>query len=172
MKPEFVMTAIMGVGLVIVVLVLFSRNQKQQLVHRERMVALEKGVAVPSAEPPRPWSPRVYLLRGLIWSFSGVALFICLLGLSAASRRPQSGSDRAFEARRLSDMAGISREEANRIIEKDAAQTTIGMPATIALLGLIPLAVGLAYLVFYQTGEPERSAAAAETRLETPHRMA
>lgn len=139
------------IGLVIVVFFLFARNYKLQLMHRERMVALEKGVALPPFPVERPWSPRVYLLRGLIWSLVGAALVICLLGLATTSRRPATPSDIAFEAKRLSDYAGIPREEATRIVER--SQRTEQVPPTVALLGLLPLAVGLAYLVFYYTGE-------------------
>jgi hypothetical protein len=115
MDPEFVMTAFIVVGLVITLAVLFGRSRNQQLLHQERMAALEKGVAVVE---PRLWSTRVYLLRGLIWSFCGAALCICLFGLSTSNHTSTS----------------------------------------VALLGLIPLSVGLAYLVFYFTGERRQAA--------------
>jgi len=155
MGPEFVLLSLTLAGLVITLCVLYSRARNQQLAHEERMAALDKGVTVPPMPPQRPWSPRVYLLRGLIWSFCGAALIICLLGLASASpsHRGVSAMNMAFDAKRLMDMTGISREEANRIVEKDAAQQSEKPPAAIALLGLIPLSVGLAYLVFYYTGE-------------------
>ena len=152
MGPEFVMIFFAATGLVIVGMVLFSRNRKQQLMHEERMAAFEKGVAVPPVQEARPWSPRVYLLRGLIWSFVGAASIVCLLGVAASSRRPLSASDQAFEAKRLSDVAGISYQEAIRLVEKDGGLHHDGPTEAIALLGLIPLAVGMAYLVFYYTG--------------------
>jgi hypothetical protein len=110
-------------------------------------------LALPAFEPERPWSPRVYLLRGLIWSFCGAALFVCLLGLAAASRRPESASSMAWQAKTLTDTLGISREEAKQLVEKDAASHPHGMSDEVAFLGVMPLAVGLAYLVFYFTGE-------------------
>ncbi len=152
------MSFLIGAGLFIVLAVLYTRARKQQLLHQERMAALEKGVAVPAPEPEQPFTARVYLLRGLIWSFCGTAIVVCLLGLAAARHRPQSAYDMAFEAKRLSDTAGISREEAQRIVEKDAASQVNGMPASVALLGLIPLSIGLAYLVFYYTGESRKPA--------------
>jgi hypothetical protein len=156
MAPEFVMVSLMMTGLVITLVVLFSRSRKQQLAHEERMAALEKGVAVPPIEPQRPWSTRVYLLRGLIWSFCGAAVIVCLVALAAASHRPKSASELAFEAKQLSSMADISREEAKQLVEKDAGLHDKELPTGVALIGLIPLAVGLAYLVFYYTDDSRR----------------
>jgi hypothetical protein len=161
MRPEaIVLVLFMTVGLVVTLAILFSRNRSQQLLHEERMAALEKGVAVPPVAPRRPWSPRVYLLRGLIWSFVGGAVIVCLLGLAAVPHRGESAANMAFEARRLSDEAGVSREEAKRLVEKDYAEGRNGMPASVAFLGLLPLSVGLAYLVFYYTGESRKPAVA------------
>jgi len=142
-------------GLILTLALLFLRNRKQHLLHSERMAAIEKGVALPAIELERPWSTRVYLLRGLIWSCSGAALFICLLALSTA-HRPLSATDQILEASRISHMAGISMEEAKQIVEKDAGVRRDQAPASIALLGLLPLSVGLAYLVFYYTSERDR----------------
>lgn len=160
MTPAFGMSLVVVAGLILTLAILLSRNRKQQLLHVERMAALEKGVPVPVIEPARPWSPRVYLLRGLIWSFSGAALMICLLGLSASPRRPTTAYDRAVEAGRLSKMTGIPLAEAEQIVTRDRTLHDDGLPASVALLGLIPLGVGLAYLVFYYTGETRTPAAA------------
>ena len=51
----------------------------------------------------------------------------------------------------------MSAEEAKQIIEKDRDTGRNGMPRSVALLGLIPLGVGLAYLVFYYAGDIRRS---------------
>jgi hypothetical protein len=150
---------ILGFGLVLTLALLFLRNRKQHLLHLERMAAIEKGVALPAAQPERPWSTRVYFLRGLIWSFSGAALFLCLLGLSTV-RRPPTASNRALEASRISQMTGISMHEAAQIVEKDAGQDPNQPPVSLPLLGLLPLSVGLAYLVFYYTGERDRHSSA------------
>src|ERR1039458_2969323 len=63
----FILAALVGV-----VVVLYLRHGSLQMLHHERMAALEKGVPVPVARTLAPWSPRVYLLRGLIWSASGL----------------------------------------------------------------------------------------------------
>ena len=46
------------------------------------------------------------------------------------------------------------------MVDKDSAKK--GMPAGVALLGVVPLAVGLAYLVFYFTDD-SRKRLTAET---------
>jgi hypothetical protein len=150
--------------LVVVVMMLWLRHRNQQALHQERMSALEKGVPLPATLGPFPWSARVYLLRGLIWSFTGAALILGLLGLSWSSHRPHQPPNaewQAMQARSVSRNLDIPIEQAREIVAKDeAARTTQfdGPPASIALFGLIPLAVGLAYLVFYRTTESREGA--------------
>jgi hypothetical protein len=146
-------------ALAVTLVVLMARGYQQQLLHKERMTALEKGVAVPQAAEPAPWSPRVYLLRGLIWSLAGAAIVICLLGISLTTQRHESNESKAYDAQSIARNLGIPLDQAMQIVEKDAATNPHGAPPTIALLGLIPLAVGLAYLVFYYS-DPRRRAGA------------
>ena len=171
MQPEVVMIVLLACGLILTLAILFLRNRKQQLLHVERMAALEKGVSLPLAEP-RPWSPRVYLLRGLVWSFSGAAIFICLLALAEGSRRQESAEQMTYEAKRLSDFAGISFEEAKQIVAKDTALHAHGMPDSVAWLGFLPLSVGLAYLVFYYTGESRKRTGGHDAAADADHRIA
>jgi len=170
MRTEVLMIVFVVCGLIITLSVLFLRNRQQQLLHMERMAALEKGASLPPAEE-RPWSPRVYLLRGLIWSFSGAALFLCLISLAGASRQPASAEQMAYDAKRLSDYAGISFEEAKQTVAKDAALHARGLPDSVACLGFLPISVGLAYLVFYFTGESRKRAGGHEAA-DTGQRMA
>jgi hypothetical protein len=142
-------------ALAVTLVVLMSRGYQQQLLHKERMAALEKGVAVPPTPGPAPWSPRVYLLRGLIWSLAGAALAICLFGISSASLRRESAESMAFDAQRIAQSLNIPPDQARQIVEKDEAARTHGAPPAIALLGLIPFAVGVAYLAFYYS-DPSR----------------
>lgn len=145
-------------ALVIIVLALYFRHRKLQLFHQERMAALEKGVPVPSGYTPAPpWSPRVYLLRGLVWSFVGVALIIGILAIARSTQRPESAETTLWRAKNLSQNLGISAEEARQIAQKDGASRQEGVPTGMALLGLIPVGVGLAYLIFYYTGDMRRS---------------
>ncbi|HLY15661.1 MAG TPA: hypothetical protein VKR61_00485 [Bryobacteraceae bacterium] len=146
--------------LVLMLTLLLLRHRNQQMLHQERLAALEKGTDIPMGRGPAPWSPRVYLLRGLIWSFSGAALMVCLLGLSAASQRPESAEQMAWSAQNVSNALSIPLDQARQIVEKDQVLHAHGMPPGVALLGLIPLGVGLAYLVFYYTDASRKAGAA------------
>ncbi len=142
---------------VVIFVALYFRHRNLQMFHQERMAALEKGTSIPIGHALAPWSPRVYLLRGLLWSFAGAALIISLLGIAAATRRPESAESTLWRAKSLAQSFNMSAEEAKQIIEKDRDTGRNGMPRSVALLGLIPLGVGLAYLVFYYAGDIRRS---------------
>ena len=144
--------------LVLVLAGLYLRYRQKLMLHQERMAALEKGTAIPLGPEPAPWSPRAYLLRGLIWSFSGAALIVCLLGIAWSSQRPPSAEYVAYRARDISRDLNVPLDQARQMLERD--QAVHGMPAGVALLGVVPLAVGLAYLVFYYTDESRKRLAA------------
>lgn len=153
MRPEAVLLILIFAALIVILSSLYQRYRYLLLFHKERMAALEKGVPVPGGQTFVPWSPRVYLLRGLLWSFGGVAVIVSLLGIAASSHRPEPADAVMWRARNISQNLNISMEEARQIAEKDRDRRQTGMPFSVALLGLIPAGVGLAYLVFYQTGK-------------------
>jgi hypothetical protein len=139
----------------IVALALWIRHRNQQMEHQERLAALEKGAVLPVRSAEAPWSPRVYLLRGLIWTFTGAALTLALLGAALSDHRHYRESPEwlSMRAKNVSQNLEIPIEQARQIVEKDAAERAAqetGAPPAIALFGLIPLGVGLAYLVFYR----------------------
>ena len=152
---EIVLTIFILAALVVVLLTLFFRFRRQQLLHKERMTALEKGIAIPEQYTPEPWSTRVYLLRGMMWSFAGLAFCISFWGITLTTQKPQSAESALWRAHNLVQYAGISMEEAKQIIGKDRNANQEGIPKEMALLGLIPIGVGLAYLIFYYTGDKE-----------------
>lgn len=149
-------------ALIIVVVLLLLRHRNQEMRHRERLAALEKGVVPPANPASAPWSPRIYLLRGLIWSFTGAALIIALLVASLTSHRHyhESAEFLASRARGVSENLQIPIEQAREIVAKDEAERAgedNGVPAAIAFFGLIPLGVGLAYIIFYRSGELQQN---------------
>jgi hypothetical protein len=144
-------------ALIVILVTLYLRFRKQQMYHQERIAALDKGLPIPRAQSPAPWSPRVYLLRGLMWSFAGIALSVFLLGIAITTQRPQSPENILWRAKSLAQNAGITIEEAKQIIEKDPNTRQDGMPLGVPLLGLIPIGVGLAYLIFYYTEDKGRT---------------
>ncbi len=98
----------------------------------------------------------MYLLRGLLWSFTGVALVVSLLGIAASSRRPETAESALMRAKNLSFTCNIPAEEAKEIVERDRTLRRNDLPSSVALLGFIPVSVGMAYLVFYYTGNRRR----------------
>lgn len=153
MRPETLFVFLLIAVLMIVLVALYSRYRNLQFFHQERMTAIEKGTPAPVGHMLAPWSPRVYLLRGLLWSFAGVALIISLIGIAASTHRPESAESILWRANSMARSLNISPDEAKQIAEKDARQN--GMPTSLCLLGLIPVGVGLAYLVFYYTGDKQ-----------------
>jgi hypothetical protein len=73
--------------------------------------------------------------------------------------RHDSAESMAYEAQGIARNLQIPIDQAREMVEKDAAAGNLGPRTSIALLGLIPLGVGLAYLVFYYT-DPSRKAGA------------
>jgi hypothetical protein len=112
------------------------------------MAALEKGAQLP-LEPVEtaPWTPRIYLLRGLIWLFSGVAVIIFLGGLALTDLERDSLESRMWRAEQLRS-AGMPEEQWKKVID-EPRQHQQRIPIGLALIGLVPIGVGMAYLIFY-----------------------
>ena len=134
------------------VMILWSLNlrfKRRELQHKERLIALEKGVTL--VEPPRqtaPWSPQVYLLRGLIWLFSGIAITVAIFAISQTARKNTSPEVKLWRAATLRHQ-GATEDEVKMFLNSPQTYDS-DIPAGLALLGLIPAGVGLAYLLFYR----------------------
>jgi hypothetical protein len=144
-KVVILAVCLLGFGLA----ALAFRHRRAELRHKERLLAMEKGMELPAEPfgPSAPWSPRVHLLRGLLWLFTGVALAVTCLGISLTSR-PVSAATRIAQAQSLRSR-GATEEEVRQYF-REAANRKGGPSPGVAFLGLIPSAVGLAYLVFYR----------------------
>jgi hypothetical protein len=95
------------------------KGKEREMIHRERMAALEKGLQPPVDPEPsgslrRHHGPRNYLLRGLVWLFIGLGL--------------------------LAPMFLFHETWGDRL-----ASPIFSTP----FLGFIPAGVGVAYLIFY-----------------------
>jgi len=76
---------VFGCPTLVLLAALLVRYLAAQMRHRERLAAIEKGVdlaalSLPDSFPLDTW--RLYLLRGLIWLLSGLAIALCLLVLT------------------------------------------------------------------------------------------
>jgi hypothetical protein len=130
----------------IVVLSLNNRFRLRELDHREKLAAIEKGVDLPVRETA-PWTPRTYLLHGMIWLFAGLASFVALSAIAVTSRRvvPVEATLAAVNDARF---RGATPAEVEMLLKAPRGEE--GMPIGIGFLGLIPVGVGLAYLIFYR----------------------
>ena len=127
------------------------RYQKLKLLHQERLAVIDKGGALPAfieERPKAPWSPRVYLLRGMMWTFVGVAMVLVLVSVSISTAHPTPLYWRLSEAQGLRSQ-GATEDQVKQFLA-EAGQRNDGLPIGAASLGLIPISVGLAYLVFYK----------------------
>ena len=126
------------------------RYRTRELQHRERLAAIEKGVALPglsNVESPVTRDPKAYLLRGLIWLLAGIPLSIFLFGLSITTQHPKLVQQKAFEIQRLKDV-GAS-DELIRQVQNDNRPIQ-ELPLGFGLLGLVPAGIGIAYLIVYR----------------------
>jgi len=160
MGPEIVIILMVLSAAAIIIWSLVLRYKRHEMRHRERMTAIEKGAELPAdppEKPPVPWSPRVYLLRGLIWLFTGLGLSTFLLGLSLTIVPHQPNfEDRLWRVQNLRQN-GATEEEIKQLLSQSQNQGPPRgeFPAGISLVGLIPMGVGLAYLIYYR-GEGHR----------------
>lgn len=127
---------------------LVLRFRKRELQHKERLLALEKGMPLPDLTEAQPGgSARPFLLKGMMWLFAGIAVTLFLGALSATTGHPRSVEDRVWRARNLKNIGAT--EEEIRQAENDPTPED-KLPPAVALLGLVPIGVGLAYLIYYR----------------------
>jgi hypothetical protein len=130
---------------------LYYRHKRAELVHRERMAAMEKGVALPVFEPAtRSIDPmRRNLLFGMIWLFSGagLAIFLFVFSVTAPQADAVSLQERQAKAETLRKL-GASDDELRRVIYNDGRHGPV-VPIGLGTVGFVPMGVGLAYLIFY-----------------------
>ncbi len=146
MNPMVLFVTVFSFTAVVFGFGLSLRFKMRELDHKERLAALEKGVDLP-ARQTAPWTPRTYLLHGMIWLFAGLAAMIAMFAIAAASARPYSAEEKVHA---VSDARarGATPEEVQIVLNDRGARQ--GIPMAVGLLGLIPVGVGMAYLIFYR----------------------
>jgi hypothetical protein len=129
---------------------LILRFKSRELQHRERMVALERGAPLPAMndliQDRRAWRPTALLLRGMMWLFSGISLMAFLLAMAVSGHKDLPASVRVQNANYAKN-SGATEEQVREIMNERHEQ---GLPAGFSLIGLIPIGVGLAYLITYR----------------------
>jgi hypothetical protein len=76
---------VLGISAGIVGIVAKHRQQVQRadLRHKERLAAMDKGLELPPEAEDPVERPR-YLLKGLVWSFSGIGAYLALNALAGS----------------------------------------------------------------------------------------
>jgi hypothetical protein len=131
----------------IVVVSLNNRFRVRELEHKEKLAAIEKGAELPVVQSAAPWTPRTYLLHGMIWLFAGLASMAAIIGIAATSIRPVPMENRLFAVTDARSR-GATPEEIEMLLKAPHMEERI--PIGLGLLGLIPVGIGMAYLVFYR----------------------
>jgi hypothetical protein len=141
-------------GALLISLSLYFRYKRRELVHRERIAALEKGVDPAlfshTLGPEDAWTPRIYLLRGMIWLFTGISLTAFAVGLSESMRYRENPEDRLERIAHLRNL-GVPEEQLKELAASKEFRSYQKIPEGWAFLGLVPMGVGLAYLIFHVT---------------------
>ena len=135
---------------IVIICALAFRHRRRELQHKERLAAIEKGAPLPALtdiEQRAPWTPRVYVLRGMMWLFSGIGLTLFLAGISATTFHVKSVEERVRAAEELKRFGAT--DEQVREVQNDTTAHNDLAPG-LALIGLVPIGVGLAYLLSYR----------------------
>jgi hypothetical protein len=145
----------MGMNLIFVLLVvvaivifcvLYSRFSAREFEHKETLAALEKGVDLPVRQSA-PWTPRTYLLHGMIWLFAGFTSMAALFSIAITSNRPPS-VEMKLRSVNNARASGAKPEEIQMLLNDTRSDQSV--PMGLGMLGLVPMGVGLAYLIFYR----------------------
>lgn len=135
----FVLSVIVIAGVFYTAFQQFLRHQRRQLIHRERLAALEKGIELPPLEQEiqrRSWNvQRMLLLAGLIWLSLGIGLYLVLNGLVGQTFQVLWTNDR------FGNPLWVP------VLVRDGMQYS-----GVALVG-----IGVSHLVVYALGRKERS---------------
>ncbi len=154
-----------SVGLVVLFSVfgmfhLALRAHQARMIHRERMAALDKGIDIKpillNAAPA--FGHRLYLVQGLVWLLAGGALGGVLAVTSPLFQNREHGpGDRLqstlMRARSMRDLGATSEQIEAMEKEIQQAERRLAPPPNLGVVGSIPMAVGIAYLIFFAIEE-------------------
>jgi hypothetical protein len=145
MDPKFAAMFVLFAIAFVVFPTLVLRYRRLELRHQERMVAFDKGIPVPQETIGTPPTIETYHLRGLVWLAAGIGLSLALFIVVpiVSSDSPENRLYRMQELRRI----GFSSDEVRDAMREYDSQRY--RSRSLSALGLVPAAVGVAYLFFY-----------------------
>ena len=138
-SDAIVLTVLILCGLAFLTVLMILRHRLAVLRHQERLQVIERGGVLP---------PRTYLLRGMMWLYTGIAIAIMLGAISVSASRPPSMSSKVWQVKNLRDNGATEQQIQQYMREADNERD--GLPLGAATVGLIPIGVGVAYLMFYR----------------------
>lgn len=143
---------------VLLALFLMLRFFVERMRHGARLAAIEKGLPVDAAQGNgAALHHRRYLLSGLIWTTVGISLGVVVFVfamVAGSDRGPQHELEMTLMRERHLKEIGATEEQLQDLRGKlrDEKRNQVG-PGMIAVVGLVPFAVGVAYLVFFAMEE-------------------
>ncbi len=133
---------------ILIIFAMVSRYKQRELQHRERMAAVEKGTPLPEpATQLAPFHPRTLLLRGMLWLFTGLALTVAFSAIVITGQRQEPAWERVDEANRAKANGASDAEIVQIMNDRHSSGPNPGIP----LLGLVPMGIGLAYLLTWRS---------------------
>lgn len=150
MDPKAVVFLFLFACAFVVMPSLILRYRRLELRHRERMVAFDKGIPIPP-DPPETGATTLesYQLRGLIWLAAGIGVSLMLFIMMPMVAGHDSRA-LFFQEQNLKQ-AGYTKEEIREALRTEETRIEVQRERTrgLAALGIVPIAVGSAYLFFY-----------------------
>lgn len=146
MNPTVLVVTVFSFTAIVFGLALSFRFRAREMEHKQKLAAMEKGLELPVPQSA-PWTPHTYLLHGMIWLFAGIASFVALSAIAVTSHHlmPVEARIAAVNDARF---RGATPAEVEMLLH--APRDEEGIPVGVGFLGLIPVGVGLAYLIFYR----------------------
>lgn len=150
-----VIAALMATSILITTGIGVLRYRVERMRHRERMALIEKGM--PVSEPQVAEDPRKYLRRGVLTLFLGISLaaFFLLVSETTSERMNLEDIHWRLQSHRQSKMP---EEWVRRLEEEYMQRQRYRLPPQVALVGFVPAAVGVAYLLLFWMDRPRRQA--------------
>ena len=162
MNPVIALGCVLATFAIVILSLIAMRFRIFELRHRERMEAFGRGIPIEPDPAPRARVPKEtpslpatggadarHLLRGLRWTTVGLALTVALCFVPPlVNERPEWS--RLDEMRQLSSMHFTHDEMIQSVRDSDRKwEERRARLRGLGALGLIPTAVGIAYLIFY-----------------------
>ncbi|MCC6536407.1 MAG: hypothetical protein IT162_02585 [Bryobacterales bacterium] len=145
---------------VFALVLLLLRHLQARALHRERLVAIEKGVDIKpimlNAMPA--FSHRLYLLRGLMWLCGGAGLMVALMFVAPLmadhDHEPQWNLEQKLHRERHLTSLGATPAQIEAMEKEiDRNRRSRPDPRDARMIGLVPMFVGVAYLIFFGVEE-------------------